>query len=85
MCATLGAWRVIAASAVAVSHTGDTIETVLANIAIPAGAMGANGALHITAVFSYTNSANAKTLRIRLGGISGAAFMNYATRRTLRR
>jgi hypothetical protein len=78
MCATLGAWRVLAASAVAAHHTGDTLETALATIAIPAGAMGPNGALRITAVFSHTNSANNKTLRVRLGGMSGAAFMNYS-------
>ena len=78
MCATLGTWRVLAASAVAVSHTGDTNETALATVAIPAGAMGPNGSLRITAVFSHTNSANSKTLRIRLGGISGAAFMSYS-------
>lgn len=74
MCATLGTWRVLAASAVAASHTGNTTETALATIALPAGAMGPNGALRITAVLSYTNSANTKTLRFRLGGISGTAF-----------
>lgn len=78
MCATLGAWRVLAASAVAVSHTGDTTETALATVAIPAGAMGPNGVLRITAVFSYSNSANAKTLRFRLGGASGTEFMAYS-------
>lgn len=77
-CATLGTWRVLAASAVAVSHTGDTTETALASVTLPGGAMGANGILRITSVWSYTNSANSKTARYRLGGsgVSGATLMN---------
>ncbi len=78
MCATLGAWRVLAASAVASSHTGDTAETVLAGVTIPGGAMGPNGLLRVTTLFSVTSSANAKTPRIRLGGLSGTAFMQLA-------
>lgn len=73
-------WRVLAASAVAASHTGDTSETVLATVPAPAGGMGPNGALRITTQWSYTNSANNKTLRCRLGGLSGAAvFAPFAT------
>ncbi len=74
-CATLGTWRVLAAGAVAASHTGDTSETVLATIPVPAGALGPNGALRVTSHWSFTNSANAKTLRVRLGGIGGASFL----------
>lgn len=74
-CATLGAWRVLAADAVAVSHTGDTSETILATHPIPAGAMGPHGALRVTSHWSFTNSANAKTMRLRLGGIGGASFL----------
>jgi Protein of unknown function (DUF2793) len=70
-CATLGTWRVLAASAVASAHTGDTLEAALATVSLPGGAMGANGVLRITAMWSYTNSANAKTPRMRLGGTSG--------------
>ena len=73
-CSTLGAWHVLGATGVAASHTGDTSETVLANISLPAGAMGANGVVRVTALWTYTNSANNKTLRVRLGGLSGAAF-----------
>ncbi len=73
-CATLGTWRVLAASAVAVSHTGSTSETTLATVSVPAGAIGANGALRVTMVWSYTNSANAKTARMRLGGTSFLVF-----------
>ena len=43
-------------------------------ITLPAGAMGPNGVLRITTLWSYTNSANNKTLRVRLGGLSGTAF-----------
>jgi len=74
MCATLGTWRVLARSAVAASVTGSTSETTLASVTIPANAMGANGVLRISAEWSYTNSANNKTLRTRLGGLSGAVF-----------
>lgn len=73
-CATLGTWRVLASSAVAVSHTGSTTETTLATITVPAGAIGANGALRVTMVWSYTNSANTKTARLRLGGTSFLVF-----------
>jgi len=79
MCATLGTWRVLAAQAVAASHTGDTSETVLADITLPGGAMGPNGALRITSVFSFTNSANAKSMRYRLGGLSGVAMMGISS------
>ncbi len=72
MCATLGAWRILAASAVAASHTGATSEAILASVPVPAGAMGPNGALRISTLWSYTNSANAKTMRCRLGGASGS-------------
>lgn len=74
MCATLGAWRLLGHSAVAASVTGTLSETVLASVNVPAGAMGPNGILRITTDWSYTNSANNKTLRARLGGLSGTAF-----------
>lgn len=73
--AALGAWRIIAHSAVAAALTGTTAETALASIAIPAGAMGANGVIRVTTEWSYTSSANNKSLRTRLGsGLSGTMF-----------
>src|SRR5213079_2421852 len=57
----LKAAGVLAQSAVAASVTGTLTETVLATIAIPAGAMGVNGAIRVTALWSYTNSADTKT------------------------
>lgn len=68
--AASGAWRVIAASGVSASHTGATSETTLASLTIPGGALGPNGALRITSQWSHTNSANNKTLRYRLGGVT---------------
>jgi hypothetical protein len=68
--ANLGYFRVLAASAVAVSHTGNTTETTLATISVPANAMGANGAIRIKALFTLTNNANNKTFRIKFGGTS---------------
>lgn len=59
---------VLARSAVAASVTGTTSETTLATIAVPAGAMGVNGGVRISGLFSYTNSANSKALRVKFGG-----------------
>jgi hypothetical protein len=75
-CGTLGSWYVLAQSNVAVSHTGDTVATTLATVQVPAGAMGANGRVKISSSWSYTNSANNKTCRVRWGGASGTILMN---------
>lgn len=64
----------LAASAVAVSHTGNTNETALATVSIPGGAMGPNGGIEVRVTFTYTNSANNKTMRVRFGGISGTQY-----------
>lgn len=66
---------VLAQSAVAVSNTATTSEEALATVAIPARAIGPNGRLRITTTWTVTNSANTKTMRVRLGGLSGTAFM----------
>lgn len=73
-----GLWYPLAASAVGVSGAADTNENTLATVTIPAGAMGANGRLRITTLWSITSSGNNKTLRIRLGGIAGTAFFSIA-------
>lgn len=71
--------RVLAQGNVASSHTGNTTETTLAQVTIPAGSMGANGRLRITTIWSMTNSANNKTMRVRFNhATTGAAFMNQA-------
>lgn len=74
----LVAFKLLARSAVAQSHTGDTAEFVFATITIPAGSLGVNGILRISTYWSYTNSANAKTGRIRLGGAAGTQFLSVA-------
>lgn len=62
---------VLCQSAVAVAHTGDTNETALATCTIPANAMGPNGAVSISALWSNNNSGNNKTARVRYSTISG--------------
>lgn len=66
----------IAASAVAVALTGTTSETALATNSIKGRAMGPNGFLEVETTWSWTNSANNKTPRVRLGGIAGTAFQD---------
>lgn len=73
-CANLGTWYVVGASSVQTSHTGDTNETTLATITVPAGAMGANGFVRVFALYSFTNSVNAKTCRVRFNGIGGTVY-----------
>jgi hypothetical protein len=59
----------LAASAVPVSVTGTVNETTLATVTIPAGAMGLNGGLQIRTLWTVTNNANAKTLRVKFGSM----------------
>jgi hypothetical protein len=77
--ATAGLLFPLGQSSVAVSHTGNTDETVLATVTIPAGAIGPNGQLLIQALWAFTGT-NTKTPRIRLGGIGGSIF--YAAAHT---
>ena len=76
-------WQVLAASAVAASHTGSTAKTTLATVTVPGGAMGANGVLRITSLWSHSNNANNKTPRIEFGGTQfyGTALTTTATSR----
>lgn len=66
-----GLQQILAFSAVQASHTGNTNEVALATLNIPAGLMGANGALIIEPIWSHTVSINNKTLRVRMGGVAG--------------
>ena len=52
----------------AVVLTGTTSATTLATITIPAGLIGANGKVKFYPLWSNTNNANAKTLRVVLNG-----------------
>lgn len=67
---------VLAKSSVAVSGAADTNENTLATITIPANSMGPNGFLRLFLAYTFTNSANNKTLRARLGGVSGTAYLS---------
>lgn len=75
-----GVFYVLASSAATgmAVNTG-TAETTLATVAVPANSVGANGAIRITTLWSYTNSGNNKTLRIRLGGIAGTQYCAVVT------
>jgi hypothetical protein len=48
--------------------TGTTNEVVLDQVTIPGGAMGTNGQLRISGLWSFSNNVNTKTLRIKIGG-----------------
>jgi len=72
--------RVLGQSGTTASITGTTAETTLATVVVPAAAMGASGALRITTLWQYTNSANNKTLRVNFGG---TAFLNNSATTTL--
>lgn len=68
-----------AQSATPVSVTGTLTETTLATITIPGGMMGPNGSLRIRALFGGTNSANSKTMRVRLAGSAMATSAGFTT------
>jgi len=51
----------------ATTVTNTTAETQVASFTLPGGVMGMNGILRLCPIFSQTNSANFKTLRIKLG------------------
>lgn len=55
-------------------HTGNTTETALATITVPANVMGLDGSLCIGALFSNNNSGNNKTARIRYSAIGGTNY-----------
>lgn len=78
--------RILAASGAALSHTGNTNETGLVTVSVPAGAMGVNGILRVRTVWTVTNNANNKTRRIRFGaaaaGTGGTVMLGVASAST---
>jgi hypothetical protein len=58
---------ILGSSGAAVSGAADTNENTLATIAIPAGAMGLNGILRVTTLWTMTSSGNNKIVRTKLG------------------
>lgn len=73
---------VLGASNIAATLTGSTNETALGTIRIPAGSMGLNGIIRVTTIWEFTNSANSKVLRYRLGGTSGTVWMQHTATTT---
>ncbi|HET8708123.1 MAG TPA: hypothetical protein VFM46_17590, partial [Pseudomonadales bacterium] len=61
-------FALLARNAVQATVTNTLTETTLATVTIPAGLMGSNGQLRITALWSNNNSGNNKTPRVRFGG-----------------
>lgn len=69
---------ILAKSGAAATVSATASEEALATVSIPAGAMAANGMLRVTTLWSCTNSANNKTPRVRLGGLSGTDYANLS-------
>ena len=69
-------WKIGALSGAQASHTGNTTETVLATITIPAGTLGANGAFRLWWTNDGTNSANTKTFRVRINGLGSTVLFS---------
>lgn len=69
----------LAQSGAAVSAPVDTTEDTLATITVPANSMGANGCVEIKTMWTTTNSANVKTMRVRFGGTVYYGFGATAT------
>lgn len=72
------AQRVLATSAVAVAHTGDTAEFAFASIAIPPNAIGL-GQLEVYVLWTMTLSANNKSLRVRFGAANDFTGTSYSS------
>lgn len=77
---------ILAQSGAALSKTGDLVKTTLASIVVPANAMGHNGSIRLTTVWSMTNNANVKNVITQWGGtdIATLACASMATYREQR-
>lgn len=60
--------RILATSGTAVSCAADTAENTLVTVTLTANTLGLNGSLRFETLWSFTNSANTKTLQVKLGG-----------------
>jgi hypothetical protein len=67
---------VVGQSFTSVSGSADTNENILGTTTIPAGALSTGGGIRVKFKFTYTNSANNKTLRVRFGGIAGTLYLS---------
>ena len=66
----------LARSAGSVAGPADTAENIVATITVPK--IGPNGMIRLSCQVSCTNNANAKTFRVRLGGIGGTIHAEVA-------
>ena len=69
--------RVLDKWAVGGSVTGTTTETSIRSYTIPGGTIKVGDVLRITAAWSWTNNANTKTPRVRIGTSTGATGVTY--------
>jgi hypothetical protein len=60
--------EILAGSAVATSCALTAVDEVLASFNIPGGILGVNSVLQIEPLWTFSSSANNKTLRIKIGG-----------------
>lgn len=65
----------------AISGPADTNENTLRAVTLPANALGVNGIARIWSLWSQTNNANVKTIRVKFGGtnVVAAAVTSTAT------
>lgn len=70
---------IVGASVGSQTVTGTASETSLGSCVIPAGFLGPNGKIRVWTSWSHTNSANNKTLKIKLGS---TAFLNVTVTTT---
>ena len=63
-----------------VALTGTTSETTLLTVNIPAGLIGISGKVKMYPLYSMTNNANGKVLRVKLGGSTAfSAFVSNSS------
>lgn len=68
--------------AVAIDHTGGTSEVSKVKKTIPAGIMGLHGRIEWEIYYSWTDSANDKTLKVKFGGTTFFSRLTTATQTT---
>jgi hypothetical protein len=66
-----GGGPLVVATAGSVTLTGIVPETIMASLRIPANSIGKNGAVEVTTLWAYTNSANNKTMNARFAATAG--------------
>ena len=69
---------VLSAQSINSSVTGTTTNTQLHEVVVPGGLMSPNGQLELMTLWTYTNSANTKNLRVYFGSFGIALYTNRA-------